>query len=102
MSKYITYRETNEEGQTLYFILQKEFPNYQCVVTEIPNKILVNSIPITDYNLYLTFAGVIRGFMIPSYSDVEKQITDVMNDMMNWFYENRILVNPKKYKKWKL
>lgn len=102
MMPYITYRETNEEGQTLYFILQKDFPHYQCVVSEIPNKVFVDSIAVTDYNLYLVFGGVLRGFMIPSYADVEKQISEVMASMALWFFENRILVNPKKYKKWKL
>src|ERR1035437_9594710 len=99
---YITFRETNEEGETLYFILQKEFPHYQTVVSEVPKKVFVECVPVTDYNLYITFAGVISGFMIPSYHDVEKEISSVMASMALWFYSERILVNPKKYKKWKI
>ncbi len=102
MNKFITYRDINENGETLYFILQKDFPHFQTVVSEVPTTVFVAAMPVTDYNLYLNFAGVLRGFMIPSYQNVDKEISGIMQEMMEWFYDNRILVNEKKYKKWKL
>jgi hypothetical protein len=99
MIPYITYRE-EKEGNLLYYILQKEHPHYVGVIAYnvIENKIQV---PITEHNLYVTFAGTIRGNYIPSYKDVVKEIENTMSSMSLWFYENRILKEPKKYQKFK-
>lgn len=102
MNPYITYREENDKGELVYFILQKEFPHYKVIVSEIPINVLVSAMPITDYKLFLIFNGTLRGNLIPSYQNVDKEISNVMMSMANWFYENRILIEPKKYKKWKL
>lgn len=102
MNPFITYRDVNEKGELLYFILQKEFPHYQTVLSEQPIKVFVNAIPISAHRLWLVFSGVLRGQMIPSYQDVDKEIIGVMQNMADWFYENRILGNDKKYKKWKI
>jgi hypothetical protein len=100
MIPYITYRE-EKEGNLLYYILQKEHPHYVWVIAygPIENKI---QIPITEHNLYVTFAGTIRGNFIPSYRDVVNQIEQTMTSMAIWYYENRILKEPKKYSKFKL
>jgi hypothetical protein len=100
MIPYITYRE-EKEGNLLYYILQKEHPHYVGVIAygPIENKI---QIPITEHNLYVTFAGTIRGNFIPSYRDVVNQIEQTMTSMAIWYYENRILKEPKKYSKFKL
>lgn len=99
---YITYRDTNESGELLYFILQKDFPHYLTILSDTPRKTFVQAIPITNYSLYLVFAGVLRGMMIPSYNNVGEEISSVMQSMASWFFDNRILVDPKKYKKWKI
>lgn len=97
---YITYRE-EKEGNLLYYILQKEHPHYLGVIAYgiIQDKIQV---PITGHNLYVTFAGCLRGNFIPSYKDVVKQIENTMTSMAIWFYSERILKEPKKYLKFKL
>jgi hypothetical protein len=48
------------------------------------------------------FDGSLRGNFIPGYRGVEDEIAMVINDMSLWFYENRILKEAKKYKKWHL
>jgi hypothetical protein len=100
MIPYITYRE-EKEGNLLYYILQKEHPHYVGVIAYnvIENKI---QIPITEHNLYVTFAGTIAGNYIPSYKDVVSQIENTMSSMAIWFYDNRILKEPKKYQKFKI
>ena len=101
MNKFITYREDigNETG---YFILQKEFPHYVGRIADRPIVNFIQPVPITDYRLWIIFNATLRGNFIPSYRDIGEEIKAVMNDMAAWFYENRILVNPKKYKKWKI
>lgn len=101
MSGYITYRDKNEEGELLYFILQKEFPHFTCYVSEIPVVSFVQPIPVTSYRLWVVFQGTLRGF-IPSYVNVVEEIKAVMLDMSTWFFENRILMDVKKYRKWKI
>ncbi len=97
---YITYRE-EKEGNLLYYILQKEHPHYVGVITYGPveNRI---QIPITEHNLYVTFAGTIRGYYMPSYKDVVAEVENTMTSMAIWFYDNRILKEPKKYSKFKI
>lgn len=102
MIPYITYREVNDKRELLYFILQKDFPHYQCKISDVPRLYFVEPVPVIDYNLYLCFSGTLRGNSIPGYNNVDKEINEVMVDMANWFYENRILIEPKKYKKWKI
>jgi hypothetical protein len=102
MNRYVTYRDTNEENELLYFILQRDFPHYQCSISETPQKVFLDAFPLSSYNLWLVFAGCLRGMVIPSFNNVDKEILEVMGDMAIWFYENRILGNEKKYKKWKL
>jgi len=98
---YITFREPIEDGLG-YFILQKEFPHYLCNISESPVVNFIQPMPVTSYNLWLCFKGTIRGNFIPSYKDVYEEIRSVMQDMANWYFENRILIEPKKYRKWKV
>jgi hypothetical protein len=102
VEKYITYREENEDGTIGYFILQKAFPHYQCIISETPRRKLVEAFPILNYNLYIVFAGTIMGNYFPSYTGVAKDIQEVMSDMAEWFLVKRILQNEKKYKKWRV
>lgn len=98
---YITYREfiNDELG---YFICQKDFPHYLCRISDKPIVNFIQPIPITDYNLWITFNATLRGNVIPSYKDIGEEIVSVMQSMAAWFYNNRILPNEKKYKKWKI
>jgi hypothetical protein len=101
MIPFFTCREEDENGKLQYYILQKAFPHYVGLLSEIPIKFKIST-PITAHNLWVVFDGSIRGNFIPSYRGVEDEIAMVINDMSLWFYENRILKEPKKYKKWHL
>lgn len=102
MSQYITYRESDPNLGLQYFILQKDFPHYLCLITEF--KILDSVIPphnIVGYNLWLNFKGTLRGMVFPGYANIQKDISFVMNDMADWFYANRVIPQEKKFKKFK-
>lgn len=99
MSDYITYRE--QVGEEMgYFILQKEFPHFCGQISERPIVNFIQPCPIAGYGLYVIFHGTLRGNVIPSYKNVGEEIALVMQDMALFFLDNRILQNPKKYKKW--
>lgn len=98
---YITFREADSEGINQYYVLQKEFPHYvgRIDTTPIDNAFL--QVPIAGHNLWLTFAGCLRGNMIPVYDGADKEREHIYQMMATWFYQNRILKEPKKYNKWK-
>lgn len=101
MIPYITYREM-VDAEMGYFILQKDFPHYVVRVVDRPIVNFVQPFPVSEYNLWLVFNATLRGNVIPSYRDIGEEIKSVMQSMSLWFYENRILIEPKKYKKWKI
>lgn len=101
MIPYITYREPDADGNMLYFILQKDFPHFLCEVSERPIVNFFQPVPINEYNLYIIFNATLRGNVIPSYQQIGEEIKAVMHDMATWFYNERIIPNEKKYKKWK-
>ncbi len=102
MIPFITYKENYPNGEEHYFILQKEFPHLLCEVSSIPKIYFVPPMPISNYNLFIEFNGCLRGNVIPSYKDIGEEIKSVMYSMSVWFFEQRILPNEKKYKKWKI
>jgi hypothetical protein len=101
MIPYITYRDVDNNGELGYFILQKDFPHYIGQITTYPQERLIPSIQIAGYYLWVTFNGTIRGNIVPSYKNIEEDIKFVMNEMSIWYYANRIIDNPKKYKQFK-
>lgn len=102
MIPYLTFTEPNEEGQTQYFILQKVHPHILAEISEQLSSGLFQSAPINEYNLFINFKGTLRGLMIPAYRKIDEEINSVLHSMADWFYNNRILINEKKYKKWKI
>lgn len=57
---------------------------------------------IAGYNLYLVFAGTLRGNMLPSYKDINAEVRIVFEMMALWFYNERILPDKKRYQKFKI
>jgi len=102
MIPYITYREIDSEGRLCYYILQKAHPNYIGVISVSPLPDSLANAPVGDYNLYVNFLGTLQGNYVPSYKDVMQDIEGQMWQMANWFYTHRVLVDPKKYSKFKL
>lgn len=100
MHKYITYRDIDKNGNLGYFVLQKAFPHFVGYIADNPNYRAILKVPIPNTTLFVCFNGTLRGNFIPSYRNVEQEIVDVYVDMAKWYYENRILANPSKYKKW--
>ena len=62
---------------------------------------IIPSIQVTNYYLWVVFSGSLRGSLIPGYKNIEKDIKFVLNDMATWYYSYRIVLNEKKYKKFK-
>ncbi len=102
MIPYITYREINDTGVLCYYILQKVFPNYVGIVSVGKLDNAIASEPIAGYHLYVNFHGTINGRMIPNFKDVLQDIQTCLMSMDNWFLENRIKTEPKKYAKFKI
>jgi hypothetical protein len=98
---YITYREDAEE-QPRYYILQKAEPNVIGSLSTIPKSEIVGAIPVTAHNLWVVFAGTLRGNMIPARKGIKEEIESILASMSAWYYENRILKEPKKYIKFKI
>lgn len=102
MIKYITYREPNDKGELIYYILQKEFPHYQAYIATTRVERALAKASIAGYNMEVVFCGCINGFVIPSYRGTVMQMQGIMEQMASWFLVNRINVEPKKYLKFKL
>ena len=101
MNPYITYRDDDEEGNSRYYILQKDFPHIKCLLNNYPTRNLYQAIPILGYNIWIVFDGTLRGNMLPGYKDIDEEVKKVMQDMSDWYYINRVLRFPKRYKKLK-
>lgn len=102
MSPYITFRDTDKDGQLQYYILQRAFPHWVGLVATNPAQKSIMKVPIAGYDMWVCFAGTLRGNVAPSYKDIDKEISAVLHGMANFYLEHRILTNPSKYKKWKL
>lgn len=83
-----------------YYILQRAYPHYVGFLAYIPIADSICQIPITGHNIWLTFEGTIRGRFIPMETKVLTEILSVFHDMERWFYENRVQVDPKRFKRY--
>jgi hypothetical protein len=102
MSPFITFRDTDIKNGLQYYILQREYPHYVCLITPYPLDGIMPSLQITGYYLWVNFNGTLRGNLVPSYLNLQEDITFVMNQMSIWYYENRIVPKDKKYKNYKI
>jgi len=101
MSSFITFRD--EEGGVLhYYVLQREFPHYVAILESQPSAMALAHSGISGHYLWLRIIGTLRGAVIPSYKDVANEMQSVCDEMANWYFENRIKPDEKKYKKWKI
>ena len=102
MQPFITYRELDKNNELQYFVLQKEFPHCVCYISAVKKENVLSQMPIAGYNLYVVFNGTIRGNIIPSYKNIAEEIDSVIASMANWYKENRIENNNKRYNKFKI
>ena len=101
MNKFVTFRDTDKDGNLQYYILQRDFPHFIGVVLnyyDIGNWYA----PIGGYMMYVNFGGTLRGNIIPSYKDIGDEIQSVLGNMADWYYTNRILTDEKRFKKFKV
>jgi len=102
MIPYITYREKDDNGEMQYYILQKAFPHMTGRLVTFPIEGALANEPISGYNLWITWGGCLRGNVIPDSRNFDKEIANVFAQMSSWFYGERILVDEKKFKKFKI
>jgi hypothetical protein len=102
MSDFITFRELDADNQFAYYILQKDFPHYVGVIYPFPKKKVVEPSPIAGYNLWVSFNGTLRGNAIPSYNHFLEEIVFILDRMANWYLQQRIIPDYKRYKKFKI
>lgn len=100
MSPFITFKDLGKDDILQLYILQRDFPHYCGTVCYFPIADSICCVPVAGHNLWVAFAGTIRGNFIPSYNDALQQIIPIFEQMASWFYINRILADPKRYKKW--
>ena len=100
--KYITYREKNDDGIICYFILQRSHPNYVGVVSLGPLENVIACSPMPGYKLYVCYEGCLQGYFMSSFSNSIQEVESVIFDMANWYVDNRIKLEPKKYEKFKI
>jgi len=102
MSQFITYREKDNEGVLQYYVLQREFPHYVGRISPYPIENHICQAALPGYNLWVAFDGVLRGNFMPSFPNELKNMQFVFENMATWFHSERVLADPKKYKKFKI
>lgn len=89
-NRYITYREEDEFGRLCFFILQKAHPNFIGLLVASPVEGSLINVPISNYNLWITFNGTIIGNYLPATKGIMAEAYLIFNDMASWYYENRV------------
>jgi hypothetical protein len=102
MEPFITFRDTDGRGELQYYILQRAFPHYVSKIEYKPSETALYYISISGYYLYVVFDGSLQGRFLPSYKDAIDEMQVVVQNMAEWFYTKRVVVEPNKYKKWKI
>lgn len=101
MNPYITFKDKDVKGVLQYYILQREFPHFLGIVSSVPMAGTWQS-PISAHQMWIVFAGTLRGNMVPGYNNISDEIQVVLDAMAAWFYSERILPDEKRYKKFKI
>lgn len=101
MSPYITFKDFSiKDGTLVLYILQRDFPHYCGGIAYHPIADSICCVPMAGHNLWVSYCGTIRGNYIPSYEHALPEIEAVFQHMAAWFYSERIMKDPKRYKKW--
>lgn len=102
MAPYITFREKDAAGELQYYVLQRDFPHYIGLLCYHPKDNPLAQAAIPGYNLYVVITEVLRGRFIPAEKDVAQQMQIIAENMGAWFWSERIAMDEKKYKKFKI
>jgi hypothetical protein len=100
MHPFITFREPLPDGEMGYFILQRAWPHYvgRIVTSGAENFLVAGQVP--HHTMWVTFNGVLQGNLLPAHEQAVREATETMVRMAQWFSEERISPQPKKYAKW--
>lgn len=101
MIPFITYRELID-GKLEYFVLQKEFPHFLGRIVTFPVEHSLVNEPVAGYNLFITFAGSLRGNFIPDYKNITDDIQYTFERMALWFASERVIGGGKRFDKFKI
>lgn len=101
MKPFITFRDNDKEGNLQYYILQRDFPHFIGVISSVPVSGTWQH-PIAGHHLWVVFNGTLRGNSIPNYRDISVEIDVVLSNMAVWFHAERILLDEKRFKKFKI
>lgn len=101
MSPFITYRDKDENGNLQYYILQRDFPHFVGVISSTPITGTWQS-GIAGHNLWVIFAGTLRGNVVPNYNHISEEIDSVFTNMAAWFHAERIVMDQKRFKRFKI
>jgi len=99
---FITYRENDIKGVLRYYILQRDFPNNIGVILSQPNHKAICQSVIPGYNLWVVWDGTLRGNFVAAYPDFEKELRYTMDNMAAWFWAERIVMDKKRFKQFKV
>jgi len=102
MSEFITYRDKDRNGNLQYYVCSREYPHFVGRIGFTPDKLVVDAVPISGYNLFVIFGGTLSGMRIPALDKVDEQITSMLLKMSSWYFQNRIINDEKRYKKFKI
>lgn len=102
MMPFITFRDKDKNGNLLYYILQRDFPHYVGLLSPYPIEGVLCQSAITGHSLWIVFNGTLRGNMIPSHKGEMVEMQVVFDNMAVWFHSERILLDEKRYKKFKI
>jgi len=102
MNQFITYREKDNEGVLQYYILQRNFPHYVGRLSSFPVEGAICQSPLPGYNLWIVFSGTINGNFIPSFPNEIVNIQLIFDNMAVWFHSERVLMDKKRYNKFKI
>lgn len=102
MSPYILFEDKDDNGIFQKYILQREYPHFVGKISMMPMVTSLSQIPIPKYNLWILFAGTLRGNMMPAYTNFSEELDNVYRDMASWYYENVVLKNKEEFEKYKL
>lgn len=102
MTPFITFRDKDKKGDLQYYVLQREHPHYVGMISGSPTINFVPASPIPGYNLFVVFSGCLNGNVLPSYTNVVDELTLVMETMCAWYYTDRIIMDKKRYEKFRI
>lgn len=102
MQPFITFRDKDKNGNLQYYILQRDYPHYVGVIASERVVGAIAEAVIPGYSLYVTFSGVLQGNYIPMYKDSKNEAQQILDNMAAWFWSERIAMDKKRFKKFKI